>query len=104
MPTKQGYGSKNWRTIGLDYYNARYDDAQLGQFTSADSAGQGGLNRYGYVAGNPETYTDPSGHMQCATCGGGGGGGDNPPPPSGNGGPCITDNNCPTDPPPPPPP
>ena len=35
-----------------------------GQFTSADTVNDG-LNRYGYVRGNPTTATDPSGHRQC---------------------------------------
>ena len=35
----------------------------VGQFTSADTLLAGGLNRYGYVGGNPTTATDPSGHM-----------------------------------------
>ena len=49
----------------------------MGQFTSADSVQ--GPNRYGYVLGNPETMTDPTGHDAwwggsdqggwCATCG-----------------------------------
>ena len=34
-----------------------------GQFASADTV-QDGLNRYGYVAGNPTTATDPSGHRR----------------------------------------
>src|SRR5581483_972094 len=50
---------------GLDYYGARYYDPALGQFTSADSQAAG-LNRYGYVKGNPETFTDPTGHMACS--------------------------------------
>jgi hypothetical protein len=42
---------------------ARYYDPTVGQFTSADTLLAGGLNRYGYVGGNPTTATDPSGHM-----------------------------------------
>ncbi|HEX8996611.1 MAG TPA: RHS repeat-associated core domain-containing protein [Ktedonobacterales bacterium] len=53
-------------TSGLDYYNARYYDPLAGQFTSADTASAGGLNRYGYVGGNPETKSDPTGH--CPWC------------------------------------
>ncbi len=50
-------------TSGLDYYNARYYDPVAGQFSSPDTTLAGGLNRYAYVAGNPETRTDPSGHL-----------------------------------------
>ncbi len=49
----------------------------LGQFTSADTV-LDGLNRYGYVGGNPISRTDPSGQMPDEwgkTEGGGGGGG-----------------------------
>jgi len=46
---------------GLDYYGARYYDPAAGQFSAADSV-LDGLNRFGYVGGNPETFTDPSGH------------------------------------------
>jgi RHS repeat-associated protein len=46
---------------GLDYDNARYYDPVAGQFGSADTI-LDGLNRYGYVGGNPATLTDPSGH------------------------------------------
>src|SRR6185312_613031 len=61
MPTTKGFtGQYSDASTGLDYYGARYYDPALGQFTSADTVG--GLNRYGYVAGNPETATDPSGH------------------------------------------
>jgi RHS repeat-associated protein len=47
----------------LDYYNARYYDPAVGQFGSADSM-LDGQNRFGYVGGNPTTYTDPSGQMR----------------------------------------
>jgi RHS repeat-associated protein len=70
---------------GLDDYQARYYDAVLGQFASAESDAAGGLNRYASVHGNPETATDPTGH-RCTvdTCGGGGDGGSS----SGNSGRC----------------
>jgi RHS repeat-associated protein len=58
---------------GLSYYGARYYDPALGEFTSADTTSAGGLNRYAYVGGNPETATDPSGHRTCTdpdSCGG----------------------------------
>jgi uncharacterized protein RhaS with RHS repeats len=48
---------------GLDYYNARYYDPVMAQFLSADSM-QGNaqaMDPYAYVAGNPETVTDPTG-------------------------------------------
>jgi RHS repeat-associated protein len=61
MPTAKGFtGQYVDASTGLDYYGARYYDPALGQFMSADTIG--GLNRYGYVAGNPETATDPTGH------------------------------------------
>lgn len=50
-------------TSGLDYYGGRYYDPVAGQFSSADTMLAGGLNRYGYVGGNPESATDPSGHV-----------------------------------------
>jgi RHS repeat-associated protein len=71
MPTAKGFtGQYQDATSGLDYYNARYYDAVLGQFVSADSDAGGGLNRYGYVMGNPETAPDLTAH-RCAdgTCG-----------------------------------
>jgi RHS repeat-associated protein len=76
LPTDYGYtGQRSDATTGLDYYGARYYDPLLGQFTSADTLLAGGLNRYGYVGGNPTTATDPSGQMtvaQMLTAGGGG--------------------------------
>ncbi len=78
-PTTKGFtGQRSDAAVsGLDYYGARYYDPLLGQFTSADSAAAG-LNRYGYVKGNPETFTDPTGHrVDCfsGNCGSGGGSG-----------------------------
>jgi RHS repeat-associated protein len=61
--TDHGYtGQIADATTGLSYYGARYYDPALGQFTSADTTSAGGLNRYAYVGGNPETATDPTGH------------------------------------------
>src|SRR6185437_7721050 len=63
MPTDYGFtGQRADSATGLDYYGARYYDPTLGQFTSADTVSDG-LNLYAYVNGNPETFTDPSGHI-----------------------------------------
>ena len=53
---------------GLYFYNARYHDAQIGRFISADTVvpdryDPQNLNRYSYVINNPLKYTDPSGHF-----------------------------------------
>jgi RHS repeat-associated protein len=94
MPTTKGFTGQysDAGSTGLDYYGARYYDVALGQFTSADTA-NAGLNRYGYVKGNPETYTDPTGHrsdcQKAGDCGGGSGGGS-----SNNGGGCHSDRSC----------
>lgn len=72
-PTDYTYtGQKIDSSDGLMYYGARYYDAQVGRFISADtivpSAGNPqSLNRYAYALNNPLRYTDPSGHME--TCG-----------------------------------
>ena len=52
---------------GLSYLRARYYDPVLGRFTSRDTwAGSGAsprsLNQYAYMANNPLSATDPSGH------------------------------------------
>ena len=83
MPTNKGFTGQysDVASSGLDYYGARYYDPSLGQFTSGDTTNDG-LNRYGYVKGNPETFTDPTGHRRMCDhdCG-------TPPPPAtgGNG-------------------
>jgi RHS repeat-associated protein len=52
----------------LDSFGSRYYDPSANQFVSADSVlpGNGydvwGLSRYAYVAGNPTSRTDPTGH------------------------------------------
>jgi len=53
---------------GLMYYNARYYDPFLRQFTQADTIlpnvyDPQQLNRYSYVTNNPYRYVDPSGHI-----------------------------------------
>ena len=52
---------------GLYYYNARYYDATIGRFISADTIvpdymNPQSLNRYSYCVNNPLKYVDPSGH------------------------------------------
>lgn len=74
-PTDFTYtGQKMDVSDGLMYYGARYYDAQLGRFISADTivpsaANPQNLNRYSYVLNNPLRYRDPSGH--CMDDGGG---------------------------------
>ena len=63
---------------GLSYYNARWYDAQLGRFVSADTivpdpGNPQDLNRLAYVRGNPLNFRDPSGHLLEQGAGGGGG-------------------------------
>ncbi|GHO51214.1 hypothetical protein KSX_93770 [Ktedonospora formicarum] len=83
--TEKGYTGQYQDGTGLDYYNARYYDPVVGIFISPDSE-QGnaqGANPYAYVKGNPESFTDPSGHRFVGVGDGGGvGGGTHP----GNGG------------------
>ena len=66
FPTQQAFtGYLADSATGLDYATARYYDPTSGAFTSADTTSAGGLNRYAYVGGSPETFTDPSGHALC---------------------------------------
>ncbi len=55
-------------STGLYFYGARYYDATLGRFISADTivpsaADPQSLNRYSYVRNNPIILTDPTGHF-----------------------------------------
>jgi RHS repeat-associated protein len=54
---------------GALYMRNRYYDSQTGRFTQEDPIGlAGGLNRYGFAAGDPISYNDPFGLIvQCAT-------------------------------------
>jgi RHS repeat-associated protein len=57
---------------GLYYYNARYYDATIGRFISADTVGidynnPQTLNRYSYCLNNPLNRTDPTGHFSWKT-------------------------------------
>ena len=63
-------GQREESEIGLYFYNARFYDAALARFISADTiVPQPGdiksYDRYAYVYNNPICYTDPSGHMIC---------------------------------------
>jgi RHS repeat-associated protein len=52
---------------GLMYMRNRYYDPATGQFTQTDPIGiAGGLNTYGFAAGDPVTYSDPYGLKVCA--------------------------------------
>ena len=60
---------------GLSFYNARWYDAQVGVFISADAlvpnpGDPRTFNRYAYVSGNPLKFVDPSGHAQVCDDGG----------------------------------
>ncbi len=47
---------------GLQYSRNRYYDPRTGRFTQIDPIGlAGGLNLYGFAAGDPATFTDPFG-------------------------------------------
>ncbi len=73
MPTDFGFTGQRRDDTGLMFYNARYYDAALGRFVSADTIvpepdNPHALNRYSYVLGNPLKYTDPSGHREDDGC------------------------------------
>ncbi len=62
----------------MSFYNARWYDAQLGRFVSADTlvpspGNPQSLNRFAYVVNNPLALVDPSGHAYERGAGGGGG-------------------------------
>jgi RHS repeat-associated protein len=59
LSTTKGFTGQVQDPSGLDYFHARYYDPVVGQFATEDTVQ--GPNRYAYVAGNPETNTDPTG-------------------------------------------
>ena len=68
MPTDKKFTGQRLDATGLYYYNARYYDATIGRFISADTVVQSpakpqSLNRYSYCSNNPLKYVDPSGHV-----------------------------------------
>src|SRR3989338_5951637 len=66
---KYGYTGqeKDWEGNQLNYYGARYYDAQIARFTQPDPMlpdpyDPQQLNRYSYTRNNPIIYADPSGN------------------------------------------
>jgi RHS repeat-associated protein len=69
------YNQKEKDDTGLHYYGARYYNAELGRFITADTVDGEitdlqSLNRYIYVKNNPIKYIDPDGHKFRAKFGG----------------------------------
>ncbi len=70
LPTDIGFTSQRLDTTGLYFFQARFYDASLGRFLSADtivpnSNNPQSFNRYTYVGNNPVKRIDPSGHVEC---------------------------------------
>jgi RHS repeat-associated protein len=67
LPTDKKFTGQRLDATGLYYYGARYYDATIGRFISADTivpnpANPQSLNRYSYCYNNPLRYVDPTGH------------------------------------------
>lgn len=67
LGTDKLYTGQRLDNTGLYFYNARYYDAAIGRFISADTlvpnwSNPQSLNRYSYCWNNPLGVTDPSGH------------------------------------------
>jgi RHS repeat-associated protein len=66
FPTDRLFTGQRLDDTGLYYYGARYYDATIGRFISADTiipnpANPQSFNRYSYCLNNPLKYIDPSG-------------------------------------------
>ena len=73
MQTSYSYTGQfsNVSDFGLLFYNARWYDPYLNQFTQPDSIipqqyDPQSWNRYEYAEDNPVRYNDPSGHVTCS--------------------------------------
>lgn len=67
-------GQQTDAETGFVFLRARYLNPSLGRFTTVDSVqpnapGTQGFNLYAYVANNPTTWVDPSGHMSAVAAG-----------------------------------
>jgi len=67
LDTGKKFTGQRLDETGLYFYNARYYDANIGRFISADTVisdykNPQTLNRYTYCLDNPLKYTDPTGH------------------------------------------
>ena len=68
----QRFTGQRLDTTELYYYGARYYDASIGRFVSADTivphpTNPQSLNRYSYCLNNPLKYVDPNGHADTYT-------------------------------------
>jgi RHS repeat-associated protein len=67
VPTDKLFTGQRLDDTGLYFYNARYYDATIGRFISADTIipnpmNPQAFNRYSYCFNNPLKYVDPSGY------------------------------------------
>ena len=74
LATENRFTGQKGDGTGLQYFNARYYDPQLGTFISPDTlvpdpTNVFDYNRYMYTRGNPLRYNDPTGHTIDDNCG-----------------------------------
>jgi RHS repeat-associated protein len=67
LTTDQAFTGQKYDNSGLQFFNARYYDPQIGQFISPDTLVPDpslviDYNRYAFGRGNPLRYSDPTGH------------------------------------------